>query len=71
MRAALGITDDPVARARTERHRAAARAQLDEAVWAAAWADGQAMSLDEAIAYALTTPEPPTGRCDPWTDAPA
>ncbi len=32
---------------------AAARAQLDEATWAAAWAEGRAMSLEQAIMYAL------------------
>jgi hypothetical protein len=32
---------------------AAARSQLDEAAWAAAWAEGQAMTMEAAIAYAL------------------
>jgi len=32
---------------------ATTRTQLDPATWAAAWADGQAMSLDEAVAFAL------------------
>lgn len=32
---------------------AAARAQLDEAVWAAAWAEGRALTLEQAIEYAL------------------
>ncbi len=32
---------------------ARARAQLDEAAWQAAWAEGRAMSLEQAIAYAL------------------
>jgi tetratricopeptide (TPR) repeat protein len=32
---------------------AAARAQCDEATFAAAWADGRAMPLEQAIAYAL------------------
>ncbi len=31
----------------------AARAQLDEAAFAAAWAEGQAMTLEEAVRYAL------------------
>src|SRR4051794_16701697 len=35
-------------------------AQLDAATFAAAWAAGQAMTLDEAIAYALVTPESST-----------
>jgi tetratricopeptide (TPR) repeat protein len=36
-----------------DRSMAAVRAQIDEAAFAAAWIEGQAMSLDQAIAYAL------------------
>ncbi len=36
-----------------DRDLAAARAQLDEATCAAAWAEGRAMTLEQAIAYAL------------------
>jgi len=32
---------------------AAVRAQLDEATFAAAWAAGRAMSLEQAVAYTL------------------
>jgi len=32
---------------------ATAHAQLDDAVFAAAWAEGQAMTLEQAIEYAL------------------
>ena len=32
---------------------AAARAKIDEAAWNAAWAEGRAMTLEQAIAYAL------------------
>ena len=32
---------------------AAARARLDDATWEATWAEGQAMSLGEAVGYAL------------------
>ena len=39
---------------------ATARAQLGEEAFAAAWQAGQAMSLDEAIDYALADP---TGSC--------
>jgi DNA-binding CsgD family transcriptional regulator/tetratricopeptide (TPR) repeat protein len=35
---------------------AAARAQLDEAAFAAAWAEGRAMTLEQAIEYALVQP---------------
>ena len=34
------------------------RAQLDEATWQAAWEEGRAMSMNEAIGYALAEPEP-------------
>jgi hypothetical protein len=30
------------------------RLQLDQAAWAAGWAAGRAMSLKEAVAYALS-----------------
>jgi predicted ATPase len=41
------------ARAGLEEYVAAARAGLDEATFAAAWAQGQAMSLERAVTYAL------------------
>ena len=34
----------------------AARAQLDEAAWQAAWSEGRAMALEQAIAYAAEQP---------------
>jgi hypothetical protein len=43
----------PVDKDDYERDVALARAQLGEEAFAAAWAEGQAMSLEEAIAYAL------------------
>jgi predicted ATPase/DNA-binding CsgD family transcriptional regulator len=39
-----------------ERYRAAAHEQLDEVTFMTAWAEGQAMNLDEAITYALEEP---------------
>jgi non-specific serine/threonine protein kinase len=39
-----------------ERYEAAAREALDGVTFETAWAEGQAMSLDEAIAYALDEP---------------
>jgi hypothetical protein len=36
-----------------ESHLAAARSQLDESSWHKAWAEGRAMTLEEAISYAL------------------
>ena len=37
---------------------AAARTQLDKVTWAGAWTEGRTMTLEQAVAYALT-PEPP------------
>jgi DNA-binding NarL/FixJ family response regulator len=37
----------------------AARAELDEAAWQAAWAQGRAMTTEQAIEYALLEEEPP------------
>src|SRR5215203_6095255 len=45
------------------RSRVAARSQIDDAAWEAAWAEGRTMTSEQAIEYALdhsTTPEPPT-----------
>src|SRR5262249_39680077 len=53
-----GAADRPV----HERTAAAVRSQLDEAAFAAAWAEGRAMSSEEAIAYAL---EPPVRVAEP------
>ena len=36
-----------------QREVAAARAVLDDATFAAAWAEGRAMTLEQAVAYAL------------------
>ncbi len=43
----------PYRRADYGRDIAAARAQLDEAAFAAAWAEGRAMMMEQAVAYAL------------------
>ncbi|HJZ49985.1 MAG TPA: hypothetical protein VKE41_22575, partial [Roseiflexaceae bacterium] len=40
---------------------AAVRAQLDDATFAAAWEAGRALSLHQAIAYALDSGAGPTG----------
>jgi non-specific serine/threonine protein kinase len=53
MRKSLGIALPPHQRARHERRIEAIRNALDKAVFAAAWARGKAMSVDEAVAYAL------------------
>ena len=53
VRDAIGTSLAPADRADYERTVAAACAGLDEAVWAAAWAEGRGMPLEEAIATAL------------------
>jgi tetratricopeptide (TPR) repeat protein len=47
----------PSARPGYEQHLAGLRAQLDEATWTAAWSEGQAMTLEQAAAYALDRTE--------------
>ena len=53
-REVAGTPLSPVQRAGYEREVAAVRAQLDAARFAAAWAQGRAMSLEQAIAYAVS-----------------
>jgi predicted ATPase/class 3 adenylate cyclase len=53
LRDAVGTPLSPVDRPDHDHKVAAARAQLDEASWKEAWAEGKAMSLKEAVEYAL------------------
>jgi len=53
LRQAIQAPLPPNERADYERHVAATRSGLSEAAFAAAWAHGQAMTLEQAIAYAL------------------
>jgi DNA-binding CsgD family transcriptional regulator len=46
-------------RALYERTQAAARSRLDDAAWTAAWAEGRAMSPEEAVEHALEQEEAP------------
>jgi predicted ATPase/DNA-binding CsgD family transcriptional regulator len=52
----IGFHIEPVDRPDHERDVATMRAQLDGAKFEAAWAGGQAMMLEEAVAYALDEP---------------
>ena len=52
LRATIGAPLPPGDRPGHERHLAAARAGVDEAAWAAAWAEGAAMPLEQAVADA-------------------
>jgi tetratricopeptide (TPR) repeat protein len=51
---AMGLCLQAGDRFEAERNEAAVREQLDDAAFEAAWAEGRAMSLDEAIAYVLS-----------------
>jgi predicted ATPase/DNA-binding SARP family transcriptional activator len=53
LRAAVGIPLPPVARPEYERDVAVVQAQIDAETWAAAWAAGRRMTLDQVIAEAL------------------
>lgn len=53
LREAVGAPLPPIDRPDHDHKVAAARAQLDEQIWRTAWTEGQAMSLNEAVAYAL------------------
>jgi hypothetical protein len=49
----IGVPTVPWEVAETERDLTLIRAQLGEEAFAAAWAEGQAMTLEQAVAYAL------------------
>jgi transposase len=52
---ATGMRLEPFEQGEHDQHIAVARAQLDEAAFAAAWAEGRALSLEQAISEALTS----------------
>jgi len=51
----LGTQLDPLLRTAYEQNLAAVRAQISEEAFATAWAKGQAMTLEQAVKYALLT----------------
>ncbi len=53
LRSMLGIVRPPMHRSLYEWSMAVIHAQVDDAAFAAAWAEGQAMTLEEAVAYAI------------------
>jgi hypothetical protein len=53
LREAIHACLPPNERPRYERALAAAQAQLDPATWEAAWAAGQALTPEQAIAFAI------------------
>ena len=54
LRLAIGAPLSPADQPELERHLATARATLDAASWEAAWADGRAMTPEQAAEYALS-----------------
>jgi DNA-binding CsgD family transcriptional regulator len=62
LREASGLSLSPFERSHPdyEGYQAAARSRLDETSWEAAWAEGRAMTPEEAIEYALKSKEPPS-----------
>ncbi len=58
LREAGGYAMTPIERREYEPAVAQLRTQLDAADFAAAWAAGRALALDEAVAYALNSPSP-------------
>jgi predicted ATPase/class 3 adenylate cyclase len=53
LRTSIGSVIDPVDQPEYERRRASLQAELGEVRFAAIWAEGQALTLDQAVAYAL------------------
>jgi predicted ATPase/DNA-binding CsgD family transcriptional regulator len=60
LREVIGYEQEPGDGVLQEPYLTAARSRLDEASWEAAFSDGQAMSFEEAIEYALSVEERPT-----------
>jgi predicted ATPase/DNA-binding SARP family transcriptional activator/DNA-binding CsgD family transcriptional regulator len=58
LRETIGAPLPPVDRPDYDRSVAAARSRLDEAAFAAAWAEGRAMPLETAVEYALADERP-------------
>jgi hypothetical protein len=57
LREAVGYQQSPKERSLREPYLAVARSRLGEAAWETAFAEGQAMSFEEAVEYALSVDE--------------
>ncbi len=64
LREILGAPRPRSQRAGVERHVTGVRAALGQEAFAAAWAAGRAMTLSEAVADALASPDAPSGEGD-------
>ena len=65
LRESYGIAMPPSERDRYVRRVAIAQARLDPMAWVSAWAQGQALSLEQAVEYALGADEITAGRDQP------
>jgi predicted ATPase/DNA-binding CsgD family transcriptional regulator/Tfp pilus assembly protein PilF len=68
VREAVAFEHTPEEAAWREPYLATTRSRLDEAAWQAAWAEGRAMSMEQAIEYALSVEKPST--TTPFSSAP-
>jgi predicted ATPase/DNA-binding SARP family transcriptional activator len=60
LREAVGYQHTPEEEALGEPYLATTRSRLDEATWEVSWAEGRAMSMEQAIEYALSEEKPMT-----------
>jgi DNA-binding CsgD family transcriptional regulator len=58
LREAIGVPPDPPMRTLEEPYLLEARSKLEEGAWTKAWEEGQAMSMERAIEYALSEEVP-------------
>lgn len=68
LREAVGYFHTPIERALREPYLVVVRSRLDEVVWQAAFAEGQLMTLEDAIKYGLDSEEsvpPPSSTSEP------
>jgi DNA-binding NarL/FixJ family response regulator len=57
LRETIGVSHSPEEVRQYEPYIAAARAQMDEPAWEEAWAEGRAMTTEQAVRYALSEEE--------------
>ena len=60
LREAIGFPLEPALSTLEEPYLVGVRSQLEEGAWTAAWEDGQKMSMETAVEYALSEEEPST-----------
>jgi non-specific serine/threonine protein kinase len=68
LRQTAGVPMPPITRAAFERDVAVARGAIGDSRFGIAWADGSAMSIDEAVAFARSSDHPSLPRTDPLSE---